>query len=490
MWQSGGDYGDRRKIIVHVVSAFRLWVGLVLTRASLQFDPAPRAGEPLVSRRVPDYFLVSVGGCRVGRVLTLHSEDNRRRVDNSVHCVSVVGEQIRDNRVDIVRRAAARRQRRQCPRGHNVHVILRHTARSRQTSRSPHLSQQAPQPKQPAHPPAQTQRHPRLLRVRVRATTLPCPPLTHESESAPTEASRSPPRPQDETALVRYARLKRDQGLEPEKWAVKDTSVNIAAAFNQAHAASTSMNNPNSAWASGSQTNLNVPRSTSVEYEKETHSTSTRRLAPPPSRLSQRAPLSKQPSALTHVSDSEVEEQHSQSIDNLARGKSPFDQVLDISKRAINTATSFYLRQRSTEPADISAATTNGKESSLDYEELDREYKELQRHRSQEDDQSASRKASANNRRNRMSLDNKAYRPSHSDLEDSDDQISDDGKKRRKKIKKKDLGPGTLTSLPVAGYDKRRRRKRGSRGGEAELDGDDQESSIDSEQVSLHGLPS
>jgi serine/threonine-protein phosphatase 2A catalytic subunit len=28
-----------------------------LTR-SLQFDPAPRAGEPLVSRRVPDYFLV------------------------------------------------------------------------------------------------------------------------------------------------------------------------------------------------------------------------------------------------------------------------------------------------------------------------------------------------------------------------------------------------------------------------------------------------
>lgn len=26
---------------------------------SLQFDPAPRAGEPLVTRRVPDYFLVS-----------------------------------------------------------------------------------------------------------------------------------------------------------------------------------------------------------------------------------------------------------------------------------------------------------------------------------------------------------------------------------------------------------------------------------------------
>lgn len=33
-----------------------------LTRAangniSLQFDPCPRAGEPMVSRRTPDYFL-------------------------------------------------------------------------------------------------------------------------------------------------------------------------------------------------------------------------------------------------------------------------------------------------------------------------------------------------------------------------------------------------------------------------------------------------
>ena len=253
-------------------------------------------------------------------------------------------------------------------------------------------------------------------------------------------------------------------------------------------------NNPNNAWASGSQTNLNVPRSTSVEYEKETHSTSNRRLAPPPSRLAQRTsikPLSKQASVLTHISDSEAEEQYSQSIDNNARGRSPFEQVLDISKRAINTATSFYLRQRSTEPADIPAATTNGKESSLDYEELDREYKELQRQRHQEDEQSASRKISANNRRNRMSLDNKAYRPSMSDLEDSDDQISDDGHKRRKKIKKKDLGPGTLTSLPVAGYDKRRRRRKGTKSGEAELDEaeDDQESSITSEQVSSYNFP-
>src|SRR6202011_3002674 len=34
-------------------------MGVLIYIYSLQFDPAPRAGEPLVSRRVPDYFLVS-----------------------------------------------------------------------------------------------------------------------------------------------------------------------------------------------------------------------------------------------------------------------------------------------------------------------------------------------------------------------------------------------------------------------------------------------
>ena len=37
---------------------FFLCVRVTDRHLSLQFDPAPRAGEPLVSRRVPDYFLV------------------------------------------------------------------------------------------------------------------------------------------------------------------------------------------------------------------------------------------------------------------------------------------------------------------------------------------------------------------------------------------------------------------------------------------------
>lgn len=75
--------------------------------ASLQFDPAPRAGEPLVSRRVPDYFLVSVGRVRGGRVLMWTS--TVMRVDDGVWliaytlCILVQSEQIQNNRVDIER---------------------------------------------------------------------------------------------------------------------------------------------------------------------------------------------------------------------------------------------------------------------------------------------------------------------------------------------------------------------------------------------------
>lgn len=335
---------------------------------------------------------------------------------------------------------------------------------------------------------------------------------------APTAGSRSPPKltstssrsaptldstdNQDETALVRYARLKRDQShnssLNPEKWAVKDTSVNIATAFNQAASTSYEMHpsNPNNSWASGSQTNLNVPRSTSVEYEKETHSTSNRRLAAPPSRLTQRTnrkPLSKQTSGLTHVSDSEGEDQpqlQSLSVEHSVRAKSPLESVLDISRRALDSATSFYMRQRSTEPADNSAATTNGRESSYDYAPEEREYQELQRQiaehtqeQSQEQEQQPAAKKNTH-RRNRMSLDNKAYRPSQSDLEESDDNVSDDGRKRKKKAKKKDMGPGVLTSLPVAGYDKRRRRRKGTKLSATGEVVDDQGSSSGSEERS------
>ncbi|KAG2340751.1 hypothetical protein BDR05DRAFT_937509 [Suillus weaverae] len=333
---------------------------------------------------------------------------------------------------------------------------------------------------------------------------------TSYAYGAPTAGSKSPAKPtssastaeaaDDETALVRYARLKRERSLQqsqstlaPETWSVKDTSVNIASAFYQAASTAHEMHpsNPNNAWASGSQTNLNVPRSTSVDYEKETHTTSTRRLAPPPNRLSQRntrKPLSKQDSTMTHVSDSEGEDnQESQERDRSARGKSPFEQVVDASKRALTSATSFYMRPRSTDPADTSAAntTTNGRDSSYDYASEEQEYQETMRQKlaREQQEQSTSKRPAPSQKRNRMSVDNKAYQPSQSDMEGDSDDVSDEGRKRRRKIKKKDLGGGPLTTLPVAGYDKRRKKKRGSK---TNIEGEEEEdeSSSGSEQRS------
>jgi SUN domain-containing protein 1/2 len=178
-----------------------------------------------------------------------------------------------------------------------------------------------------------------------------------------------------------------------------------------------------------------------------------------------------------HVPDSEGEEDR-EPINENGRGKSPFEQVLDMTKRALAPAT-FYLRQRSQEPE---AHATNGKDPSYDYSAEEREFQAAQNQRF-----STSRKVSATHKRNRLSTDNKAYRPSMSDLETDDDNIDDDGKKVRRRKKKKDLPGGPLTTLPVAGYDKKKKKKpRTSKGNTAEAEADDGSGSDDhaSEQVS------
>jgi serine/threonine-protein phosphatase 2A catalytic subunit len=50
---------------------YHLYLTFIGMLVSLQFDPAPRAGEPLVSRRVPDYFLVSYYCLRILLLLSL-----------------------------------------------------------------------------------------------------------------------------------------------------------------------------------------------------------------------------------------------------------------------------------------------------------------------------------------------------------------------------------------------------------------------------------
>ncbi|KAF7374809.1 Spindle pole body-associated protein sad1 [Mycena sanguinolenta] len=279
---------------------------------------------------------------------------------------------------------------------------------------------------------------------------------TSYSYGAPALGSRSPPK-------VTRQSSSESQSLDPEKWNVKDTSVNIAAAF---HQAATDMQTPNSAWASGS-TRTVVPRSTSVEYESQSQSTSARRLAAPPSRsrppsttTTRTKPLSKNQS-IRNVPDSEGEEDHPPGQNG--RGKSPFDQVIGAAKRAIinapaaaATAATYYVRQRSREPDE--PVEVNG---SYDYSAEER------------DILSQNKRAAANHKRNRMSTDNKAYKPSASDSESDEDFTDDDGKKKRRKKKKKELGGGPLTTLPVTSYDKRKKRaKKPSKGnaGEPEVE--------------------
>ncbi|KAF8716375.1 hypothetical protein AX14_007095 [Amanita brunnescens Koide BX004] len=236
----------------------------------------------------------------------------------------------------------------------------------------------------------------------------------------------------------------------------------------------------NNAWASGSnRPNPSVPRSTSVEYEKETQQTALKsRLAPPPSRLnnttgaglrsipaqSTRRPGSKTAS-VHHVPDSEAEAENDADISG--RAKSPLNQIIDVAKRTLAPAT-FYLRQRSQDPdvsADVSHA--NGHHSSYDYSAEEREF---QANRSKPNSISAQRK-------NRMSVDNKAYKPTVSDGESSEEYSDDEkGRRRRKKKKKDGAVGGPLTTLPIMPADKKkRRRSRGGRSGTGD-EGEDSES--------------
>ncbi|KAJ7593266.1 hypothetical protein C8J56DRAFT_494408 [Mycena floridula] len=313
---------------------------------------------------------------------------------------------------------------------------------------------------------------------------------TSYSYGATSASTRSPPKPvsparernnigdENDSALARFAKIKsREQNSlsnrpggpktitsppHPEKWSVKDTSVNIATAFHQAASDTIPSNmNPNQAWASGaSRPNPVVPRSTSVDYEKESQSANNRRLAAPPSRVGgsrnsiRSKPLSKSGgSSRTIVPDSEGEEDAP--VQN-GRGKSSFEAVKDVGKQVMNNVATFYVRQTSKEPEN----TSNGHDDSYSYSAEEQEYQ-------------AAKKAStlSGHKRGRISTDNKAYKPHLSDLEESDEDFEEDGKTKRRKKKKKEALGGPLSTLPVLSQDKRRKRKKtDSRGNLAAFD--------------------
>lgn len=239
----------------------------------------------------------------------------------------------------------------------------------------------------------------------------------------------------------------------------------------------TSYSSHNNAWASTSRTAVPVPRSTSVEYEAAAPQATNRRLPAPPDKFNRppttRKPLSKT-SSLRHVPDSEGEEDHSAVSNNNIRGKSPFEQGLSFAKTALSNA-AYYVRQRSREPEDLVGhhrpsvnGSANGNESSYDYTAEEQAFQ-------------AQKRTAAALKRNRMSVDNKAYKPSQ-DSEDDESEWSDDGKtkRRRRRFKKGPVG-GPLSTLPVVTADKRRRRKSLGKGNLIDPDDDDSESDGDTQ---------
>jgi SUN domain-containing protein 1/2 len=79
-------------------------------------------------------------------------------------------------------------------------------------------------------------------------------------------------------------------------------------------------------------------------------------------------------------------------------------------------------------------------------------------------------------------MDNKAYKPSASDV-DEDDEFSDDGKGKRRRKKKKKEAVGLVNTLPSVTYDKRKKKRskgdKGTLAGADESDGDASESDDD-----------
>ncbi|KAK0450224.1 hypothetical protein EV421DRAFT_2051445 [Armillaria borealis] len=313
---------------------------------------------------------------------------------------------------------------------------------------------------------------------------------TSYAYGAPLLGSRSPSKPT--SARERRAATDHDDGEapavtrpggpqlytspphSPEKWSVKDTSVNIAAAFTQA-AYDMQAGNPNNSWAS-SRPNTSYHRGTSAEYEQTSRASGQRRLAAPPNRFNT-APNKLQPrpsalgktASLQQVPDSEGEDNAG------ARARSP---LAELAAKTLANA-SFYLRQPSREPEDASVEqpSANGKNDSYDYSAEERDFQNQQ--------QGVPRRKTVPRRGGGMSSDNKAYKPTQSDMEDSDEEFVDDDNRKRK-TKKKDAG--RVTTLPTISETKRRKKKpkssKSTVAGEESEDGEEEEEEEQSARAS------
>lgn len=325
-------------------------------------------------------------------------------------------------------------------------------------------------------------------------------PKPRRTTSTSNDSSNQVGTEEDESEeLSRYAQLKQRNAVlasrpgsslgpgvittppQPTGATLKDTSVNIASAFYQAASSQTNMS---STWTANQR---HVPRSTSVEYEADARSAAHRRLAVPPNRVGVRAPYGTKPPSRAGSARGADNDGERSGDSSRIRAKSPFDVLSEMTKKAITPATTFLMRQRSVEPepqptarqATDTTIVAHDNGESYDYAEEEAEFQNMQKPPSKRGNMAAI------NKRGRISEDNMAYRPSHSDLEEESEEDEDGDKKRtrKKKSKKKEVG-GPLNTLPTTTYDKRRKRKgRSAKGGEQE---DEEEEEVSDGQNSDH----
>jgi SUN domain-containing protein 1/2 len=250
--------------------------------------------------------------------------------------------------------------------------------------------------------------------------------------------------------------------------------------------------NPTYAWANAQQQQQAVRplnRSTSVEYENQAQTAGLRRLAAkPPSRTGSAtstivngglAPpvvaagprrVVPRTNSLRSVPDSEPEETNA-----IGRARSPLAEAATAIRQSVSTVVNevgFIMRARSREPEPAAVP-----QDSYDYSQEEREVQAAQ-------PGPARRPAPVATRKNKISQDHAAYKPSQSDYEDSEEE-DDDGKRKRRRRKKDAMGGGSLTTLPVAGYDKKKRRKRG-KAGAAEDEEEEEDDSTEQVESSFH----
>jgi len=351
-----------------------------------------------------------------------------------------------------------------------LHVVWRIAYPSEPPSRPRYLYEPGPRPVPLVHfpnpsPELALDRVDFCIRVRTirardpsdsAANTLVFFPIGRAPEISPPHSQQPLPDAHvHDSAAQRYARLRQKNNQHqsapgtiispPVPVSVHDTSVNVASAFNQAA--------------------MSFRNGKGPDAQPE-----NRRLAVPPARLRGKGAGGR----ATHSPAGDSDGEDTQPSAPYGRSKSPFDALAQGVARAVAPAVNVFTRALSPgvtgnnstfvlrEGADDSESSGfhsfgslsgNGNGNSRSQANISNSYDYAQEEQDVENMDAEAKKAQAKRRGPRISVDNKAYKPTDEDDFDEEDFTDDDTGKRRRKKRKSNL------SLPTIAYDKAKKKK-------------------------------